>query len=234
VSFNFAAILMVALVLTLAWAFLSSLRLRLGPKLLAIGALAIGGTGISPPLHFITAENSAPFFSCVSAVEVLVYNSQLIGLFNASIASDAWRSLFGDPTLSIRLPIETFGYQIAIGSYHSVLSGFLLQFLALAIMAAIPGAEPAARTRLEFVLGLTIPLTLAANAWMLPLQGALVGAWKLWDWRTTGYFRVGSLGVSAAASLCFCFHSSPDMAPKPISSACNWYPGRITPHWCSS
>jgi len=74
VSFNFAAILMVALVLTLAWAFLSSLRLRLAPKLLAIGALAIGGTGISPLLHFITAENSAPFFSCVSAVEVLVYN----------------------------------------------------------------------------------------------------------------------------------------------------------------
>ena len=52
-SFTFAPIILPALVLGLAWEFLTLLRVRLGGKLLSVVALAIGGTGISPLLHLI-------------------------------------------------------------------------------------------------------------------------------------------------------------------------------------
>ncbi len=201
VSFNVAAVILSGLVITLAWEFLAVLGVRFRLKLLAIAALAIGGTGISPLLHVITTGSSAPFLSYVSAVDALVYNSKLLGLFNASSASDIWRAVFGETSLSVRLPIETFGYQYAIGGYHAVLSGFLLLFLALASIAAVPQAEKPVRTRLEFVLGLTVPLTLCANAWLLPLQAALVGAWKLWDWRRTRRFNLFGLAAGAGVGL---------------------------------
>lgn len=200
-SFNVAAILLAGLVLGLAWEFLTVLRLRFGLKLLAIAALAIGGTGISPLLHLITSGTSAPFFSYGSAVDALIHNSKLLGLFDSSNASDTWRSLFGDTERSVRLPIETFGYQYAIGGYHAVLSGFLLLFLALTIMTAVPQADRPVRARLEFVLGLTVPLTLCANAWVFPLQAALVGAWKVWDWRRSGRLDPLSLAAGVGAGV---------------------------------
>jgi hypothetical protein len=101
----------------------------------------------------------------------------------------------------VRLPIETFGYQYAIGGYHAVLSGFLLQFLALTIMAAIPRSSKAVRTRLEFVLGLTVPLALCCHAWVFPLQAALVGAWTLWDRRNSGHWHLLAPAAGAAAGV---------------------------------
>ncbi|HEU0017308.1 MAG TPA: hypothetical protein VFQ31_02950, partial [Methyloceanibacter sp.] len=58
-----------------------------------------------------------------------------------------------------------------------------------------------ARSRLEFVLGLTVPLALCCHAWIFPLQVALVGAWTLWDRRNSGHWHLlapaagGALGV---------------------------------------
>jgi hypothetical protein len=101
----------------------------------------------------------------------------------------------------VRLPIETFGYQYAIGGYHAVLSGFLLQFLALTVMAAIPRSSKAVRTRLEFVLGLTVPLALFCHAWVFPLQAALVGAWKLWDRRNSGHWHLLAPAAGAAVGV---------------------------------
>ena len=103
------------------------------------------------------------------------------------MASDAWRALFGDATpRAILLPIETFGYQYPLGGYHAVLSGFLLQFMALAIFVAHPLASTKIRARLDFVLGLTVPVTVCVNAWILPLHAVLVSAWKLWERRVSG------------------------------------------------
>ena len=60
-SFTLASIILPALVLGLAWEFLTLLRVRLGGKLLSMVALAIGGTGISPLLHVIKSAPSADF-----------------------------------------------------------------------------------------------------------------------------------------------------------------------------
>jgi len=102
-------------VLGLAWEFLALVRVRLWAKLLSIAALTIGGTGISPVLHFVASSSSPDFFSYEPAVEALIYNMRLLGLFDSSVATGAWQAVFGETPRAVRLPIETFGYQYAIG-----------------------------------------------------------------------------------------------------------------------
>ena len=200
-SFTLAPIILPALVLGLAWEFLTLVRARLWAKLLSIVALAIGGTGISPLLHLIIAPSSGAFLSYGSAVEALIYNSRLLGLFDSSVASSTWQAVVGDTQHSVRLPIETFGYQYGIGGYHAVLAGFLLLFLALTIIVAVQQAPTEVRSRLDFVLGLTVPLTFCCNTWMFPLQAALVGAWTLWDRSSSGAWDVRYLAAGAGAGV---------------------------------
>ena len=55
-SFNLAAVILAALVVALAWEFLTILRVRFALKLLSVIALAVGGTGISPLFHLIVVS----------------------------------------------------------------------------------------------------------------------------------------------------------------------------------
>ena len=198
-SFNMAAVILAALVLSLAWESLSLLGVRPILKLLALAALAIGGTGISPLFHIITTAPQPGFLDNGSAVDTVYRNSRFLGWFETSVASDFWRALFDEFShRSVLLPIETFGYQYSLGGYHAVLSGFLLLFLALTIMVAIPHASGAVRVRLEVVLGLTIPLALCSNAWVFPLQAALVVTWKIWDQLFSGLRQWRYLAGGAA------------------------------------
>ena len=123
------------------------------------------------------------------------------------------------------LPIETFGYQYGIGGYHAVLSGFLILFLALAIVAAVPQATKTVRGRLEFVLGLTVPLTLCANAWVFPLQAALVGAWKIWDWRVSGHRDLRYLAGGAAIGVFLLLPFLARLGAERTTCSCSSYPG---------
>ena len=129
------------------------------------------------------------------AVRRLVRDFRCIGC----LAHALWR----ETHRAIVLPIETFGFQFPLGGYHAVLSGFLLQFLALTIMVALQQSSQRDRSWLEFVLGLTVPLTLCASAWMLPLQAALVGAWTIWQRRVSGHWSLRYLSIGAAAGVFF-------------------------------
>ena len=197
-SLNFAAVFLSALVLALAWEFLTILRVRFGLKLLSVAALAIGGIGVSPLFHLITSPFPSGFFHGASAYHDVLYNSRFVGWFETPVASDVWRSLFGETQRSFLLPIETFGYQYVLGGYHAVLSGFLLLFLALTIIVALPHSSKEVRARLEFLLGLSLPLTLCSNAWAFPLQAALIGSWTIWDRRVSGRWDLLFLASGAA------------------------------------
>jgi hypothetical protein len=200
-SFNLAAVLLAALVLALAWEFLTILRVRFSLRLLSIAALAIGGIGVSPLFHLITIPPQN-FIGSGPAEDAVFHNSRFVGWFETSVASDAWRALFGDATpRAILLPIETFGYQYPLGGYHAVLSGFLLQFMALTIFVTHPLTSMKIRARLDFVAGLTVPLTLCASAWMLPLQAVLVGAWKMWTRRASGQWDLSYLMAGAGVGV---------------------------------
>jgi hypothetical protein len=194
VSFNMAAVILAALVLALAWEILTLLLVRPALKVLAVAALAIGGTGVAPLFHFIISPDANGFNS-------FYQNSRFIGWFETAVASDTWLALFGETRRSVLLPIETFGFQYAIGGYHAVLSGFLLLFLALAVMVAIPQASRPVRARLEFLLGVTVPLTLCANAWVFPFQAALIAAWKVRDWLISGNRNLFYLALGAAIGI---------------------------------
>jgi hypothetical protein len=204
-------------VLGLAWELLTRVRVRLWAKLLSIAALAIGGTGISPLLHFVASPSFPDFSSYESAVEALIYNSRLLGLFDSSVATGAWQAVFVETPRAVRLPIETFGYQCAIGGYHAVLAGFQLQFLALTIMAAIPRSSQTVRSRLEFVLGLSVPLALCSNAWVFPLQAFLVAAWTVWDRRNSGSGTFAILRPVPVPGCSSSFLFSPGSAAKPAT-----------------
>lgn len=200
-AFNLAAVILGTLVVALAWELLTLLRVRFILKLLSIAALVIGGTGLSPFFHIITSAPPDSLFAG-TPVHAIFYNSRFVGWFENSVTSDVWRAIFGDATQrAALLPIETFGYQYPLGGYHAVLSGFLLLFLALTIFVAIPQAPKNIRGRLEFVLGLTVPLTLCSNAWTFPLQAALVASWKLWDGRTSGNWDLRALSGGAAVGV---------------------------------
>jgi hypothetical protein len=178
-AFNVAAALLSGLVIALAWDFIESFSLRRPAKLLAIICFAVGGTGVSPLFHLITAQDGV--FSAGAAHDAVLYNSRFIGWFADKTASDLWRSISPQPTVAgLQLPIETFGQQFAIGGFHAPLSGFLFLLLALALIARL-ALRPADKPQLEFLLGASVPLTICSNAWVFPLQAILVGSWKLWD-----------------------------------------------------
>ncbi len=197
-SLNIAAILVGSLVLTLAWEFLLALRLRLPGRLLCIAALAVGGTGVSPLFHLVTASTGDALFGYGSARHALLYNSRFVGWFEDPVASDFWRAVAGPGTArAVLLPIETFGYQFPLGGYHAPLSGFLLLFLALAIMIRSPQLPESYRARLQAILGFTIPLTIVSNAWVFPLHAAFVAGWKISDWRSYGRRDISALAAGA-------------------------------------
>jgi len=73
--------------------------------------------------------------------------------------------------------------------------------LSASVPRAIRRSSKAVRSRLEFVLGLSVPLALCSNAWVFPLQAALVGAWTLWDRRSSGTWDVRYLAAGAGAGV---------------------------------
>jgi hypothetical protein len=181
--FNIGIVLLAALVITLAWDFAASVGLRFAGRLLAVFCLVVGGTGVAPLFHLITAP-MPPGLSRATAAELVVrHNFKFVGWFEDAVASPLWRRLVGEGATprGPHLPLETFGQQFPLGGFHAPLSGFFLLFLALAIIAFLWRGESRARPVLEAILGFTVPLTLCCNAWTFPLQAALVVVWKLWD-----------------------------------------------------
>jgi len=182
VSFNIGAALLSGLVIALAWDFLESFALKPASRLLAIVCFTVGGTGISPLYHLIVAPPATGYLSTQAAKDAVLHNSRFIGWFENGVASDLWNSLSSSATVrGLQLPIETFGEQFPVGGFHAPLSGFLFLLLALAIMARLTLGRVSERPQLEFLLGLSVPMTICSNAWVLPLQAILIGSWKLWD-----------------------------------------------------
>jgi hypothetical protein len=92
-----------------------------------------------------------------------------------------------------------------LGDYHPPLGGFVLLLFALGLIALLE-AEPS-RSRLAALLGLSVPLALAVNAWVFPLHAILVGAWALYRrWRgEPAHLGMLALGLSLGFVLLYPF-----------------------------
>lgn len=84
------------------------------------------------------------------------------------------------------LPSENLGYQYFLGDYHPPLGGYFLLALVLAVMLSLqPEPAPAEQTSSDrnnarisqAILGLSVPLMLITNTWVLPLLVLLIGSW---------------------------------------------------------
>lgn len=163
---------------------------------LVVFAFAAGGTGVSLPIHLLM---QAPMLhSSMRFIGDTATTQFLDTPLGAAVAATATAS-------TPKLPTETFAYLISIGDYHPMLSGFYLLTVGL-LAIALYEAGRAPRAALA-TLAATPVVCVIANAWTMPLQAAMVGAWLLYrrmqrlhvDWAA---LLAGGIGTAA---LCYPF-----------------------------
>ena len=219
-TYNFAFCVMVGLIVSTAWFAIAQFCPRRGARLLVLFAFVLGSTGVAPLVHFLfdsataAAAQAAPLPAPPQGLDMTMWRStRFIGSSDVAIDTDFGRALFpapdpaAAPAVPLDLPLETFSYLVFLGDYHPPLGGFLLLLIALSCIGVLEH-QPADRYA-QAVLAGTVPLTLITNAWVFPLQAALVLAWvagRYWrrlapDWKTL-----------AAAGLIACALSYPALA----------------------
>lgn len=185
-SYNLAFCVLLALPIALSWDLVSRFLKDRWHKVLLVMTLVIGGTGATPFVHLIY-EPSAETPVAWEVNDRTWGGARFVGSFDQKANTPLGISLF-KPVAPIEdsaqkpqeLPTENYGYQFALGDYHPPAGGFFLLILALALIGALESARGNETQVFTIALGLTVPLQIATNAWVFPLQGILVLAWAGW------------------------------------------------------
>jgi len=191
-AYNLAICILVTCTITAAAGTAWLLTRQRLATILLVAAFVLGGTGVSPFIRRIVPEpqlySSIRFIGGALMPEraTLPLGKELV---RANHVTDK----------SLDLPVELFSYLIALGDYHPPLSGYLLLTLALLSIALIESGE-AARSA-SAVLGATVPLTIATNAWDLPLAAFLLAGWIAYRRWTKQQVRWAPLAIGAGAAL---------------------------------
>ncbi|HUA86883.1 MAG TPA: DUF2298 domain-containing protein [Bryobacteraceae bacterium] len=141
---------------------------RRGATILLTAALLAGGTGVAPFIRLITP--APQLWSSIRFMGGALTPEEATRPLGQALvrASHATKD-------SLDLPVELFSYLIGLGDDHPPLSGYLLLTLALLAIALI---ESGRALRASYaILAATVPLTIAANAWDLPLELFLAAGW---------------------------------------------------------
>ncbi len=195
-AYNLAICVIVASVATAAAGTAWLMVRREGPALLLTIALVFGGTGVSPFIRLVM-----PHPQLYSSIRFM---GSSLSEKNATGPLGKWllHHEKGSDQNSLDLPVELFSYLIGLGDYHPPLSGYLLLMTALLAMAMIQAAE-AARAAYA-ILGATVPLTIASNAWDVPMQTLLVAGYllyRLWSRRWIDWKMLAGGAASAGVLL---------------------------------
>jgi uncharacterized membrane protein len=191
-TYNIAFALLMALSLSLAWEFATRFVAGRAHQLLLILALTLGGTGVSPLLNlFVTPASDNPI--SWQANDQMWASARFIGSYDARVNTELGQQFFPlltaetkpNPEFEARdLPLENFGYQFFLGDYHPPLGGFMLLFLALALIAWLEqkrSEQEILHPRLaQGLLALTLPVMLITNTWITPLLAVLLFSWAAW------------------------------------------------------
>jgi uncharacterized membrane protein len=198
-AYNFAYCILFGLAIAAAWSFISRVCGKPLHRWLVMLAFVIGGTGVSPMIHFLIDEQKT------GRPTDLWASMRFVGNYDQTLNTPLAQTLFpkqtNQPNFEPRdLPAETFSYQPYVGDYHPPLGSFFLLMLALALIAAL---EKERTNRLyQGLLALTVPAVMITNTWLLPLQALLVAAWAAYrhsmqsppDWRAL--LAGGALGFA--------------------------------------
>jgi len=195
-TYNLSFCLLAGATLALAWDYAARFLHSRAAKSLVVITLALGGTGATP---FVLAMYERPEGTPVEwdINDRTWASGRFIGAFDQRANTEWGREWFPKDTSGTppaELPSESFGYQFALGDYHPPLGGFFLLLWALALLALIEdrrARDPVLEQRATLLLAISVPLQLATNTWVFPLQGLLVLSWVTWrhlqsappDWR---------------------------------------------------
>lgn len=199
-AMNLAFAVILALLASLAWSVARRFSASRAACAVLVVAVMAGGSGIAPLTHFIMNQDAPNREAKAGLASDNVWTGmRFAGSYVDRINTDFGKALF--PPLSSEdkpspdfesrdLPLETIAYLTFLGDYHSSLGGFLLLFIALACIAALESTPVApavsnsaqatglSRNRpLQALLAATVPLTLAMNPWIFPLQAILLLGW---------------------------------------------------------
>lgn len=108
----------------------------------------------------------------------------------------------------VELPAAPLSQLIAQGEFHPPLTGFLLMALSLLVMGTLSSGDTGQnRATLFALLAATIPISIAADAWVLPLQLTLVLSWFIYRGLSgeTSHWLPGLFGAGASFALCYPF-----------------------------
>jgi uncharacterized membrane protein len=191
-AYNLGFCVLTALAISCAWVFISHFCQKPAAKILVLLAFVVGGTGISPMVHFLFDEQKLghrvdPWASM-----------RFTGGYDVNMNTPMANTLFPKPAAvpgfeAREMPAENFSYQFYIGDYHPALGSYFLLMFTLALFAAIEAAAtrnstPNATTQtsqrlLLFALGTTAPLMMVTNTWNFPLQVLLLLIWTIYGYR---------------------------------------------------
>lgn len=183
-AYNVAFVLLMALTPALMWELARRQGLARRYTALLLVVLMVGGTGASLWTRLV-ATNTEAKPNNVNVYDGMAGSARFIGNFDQRINTSLGVALFGHTITPDQewqeLPLETYGYQFYIGDYHPPIVGFFLLALALSLMWAAQAEARSDRTRLLLAAAAagTVPLTIAAHAWIFPLHAVLVGVWGL-------------------------------------------------------
>jgi uncharacterized membrane protein len=169
-AYNLGFCTIVALTTTAAGATAMLLVRRRLPAILLTAVFLVGGVGTAPLIRQINPN--PPLHASVRFI------GSYLAPENATLDFGRWLLQASHVNAATPdLPVETFSYLIGLGDFHPPLSGFLLLMMALLCIAHIEnGLYPKAAHAL---LAASVPLTIACNSWLLPLQAGLVGGYLL-------------------------------------------------------
>jgi uncharacterized membrane protein len=108
------------------------------------------------------------------------------------------------------LPVEPISTLLLKGEFHPPLTGILVMFFSLLLIASLEGEHDRFKRRLmAALLAATIPLALVGNTWVFPLQTLLVIGWFIYR-AIVGekdHWLAGFFGGGAATALAYPFLS---------------------------
>lgn len=212
-AMNLGGALAFGLIGSLGWSVVSrGVHNKMWPRVLVVAALLSGGTGVAPLL--------LPLFPGDATIQMWA-NTRFIGLYDQELKTPLGQALFPKtepltPGFEAReLPLETPSYLLYLGDVHPPLAGFALLLFTLALLARMEKFQEQKEEALQntrplfFMLGLTLPLPLILNTWVLPTQVLLLTGWVIYRWRgrLTLHMRYMALGLAASALLIYPFLS---------------------------
>lgn len=223
-SMNLGFCVLTGLLGSLVWSMASQWVAKTHWRVLIVVAVLMGGSGVAPLLEVLFTGG----FDAANAQTQLWAHTRFVGFFDQKITSDWGQALYHSnpalldvPTGSRDLPLETFGYYLYIGDYHPPLGGFLLLFLALALISRLENTTQQ-QGRLLWVLGATVPAALAINTWVFPLQLLLVSGWVLWRYSEQRPLAVKPLIVGGLAALVLLYPFLGYFAANALSTPLRW------------